>query len=359
MVSRAKLYLSDDDKHDGADDYLGYRDVDVLSTGASVTLTADVRMPSLASSGPAFVLVVVDSERDMTESYESNNVLAIPITIGSDSGPNPSYPYACPSSVFTDASLLSKSTVATLNALRLGWNNNKDMLALACIVSHFDLVGLVEVYTPQGLIDLELELEALTSESWTFHISEYAVGDAYGVEYYAYIWRDAAVTMTGTVGFYDDPGDLIKREPYGANFSMGAIDFTFVVFHLQYGNTITMRRLEAEQLLNVYDYFQLNNGSEQDVLIGGDLNLPADDAAFTLTGVDGMMSITDPEQSTSISSSGLANSFDHIFYPSDFTSELIGSGAHDYTQANWGTVLETVTDHIPVWAELDTSSDDD
>jgi len=26
---------------------------------------------------------------------------------------------------------------------------------------------------------------------------------------------------------------------------------------------------------------------------------------------------------------------------------------------NWGEVLETVTDHIPVWAEVDTGVDDD
>ena len=92
---------------------------------------------------------------------------------------------------------------------------------------------------------------------------------------------------------------------------------------------------------------------ETDMPYGGEMPM------FTLTGVDGMRSITDPEQKTTISASGLANSFDHIFYPSDFTTEVVGSGAHDYTQTNWGTVLETVTDHIPVWAELDITSDDD
>src|SRR5690606_8510237 len=109
---------------------------------------------------------------------------------------------------------------------------------LACIVSHFDLVGLVEIYDPAGVAELEQTVELVTGESWSSHVSATAVGNANGVEFYAFIWRSDEVSMLGSLGFFDDPGDLIKREPYGANFRMGAFDFTFVVFHQQYGNTL-------------------------------------------------------------------------------------------------------------------------
>ena len=159
--------------------------------------------------------------------------------------------------------------------------------------------------------------------------------------------------------YRDDVDDVIKREPYGANFRMGAFDFTFVVFHLQYGNTMATRRFEAQQLVDVYDYFQTLNGTENDLLIAGDMNLPGNDAAFTLVGHDDVTYTTDPEQLTTIGYDGPANSFDNIFYSASHVTELTGSGAHDYTMANWNTVVEDVTDHFPVWAEFDTSVDDD
>jgi subtilase family serine protease len=357
--SRLKLYLSDDTRHDDGDTYLAYRRVADLGVQDALAVHADMRIPTSVADGAVFLLVVVDTERAMTERYESNNVLAVALTIGADEGPNPAYPYACPNTVFTDATLVGKHTVATLNTLRLGHNNGKDMTALACIVSHFDLVGLVEIYDPAGVTELELEVEAVTGETWSSHVSPTAVGNENGMEYYAFIWRDAEVTMTRAVGYFDDADDVLKREPYGADFRMGAFDFTLVVFHLQYGQTLATRRFEAQQMRAVYDWFQANNGTEDDVLFGGDLNLPGDDAAFTLTGHDGIAYITDPEQPTTIGYDGPASSFDNIFYSRNHTTELIGSGAHDYTMGNWDTVVEDVTDHFPVWAAFDTTVDDD
>ena len=38
---------------------------------------------------------------------------------------------------------------------------------------------------------------------------------------------------------------------------------------------------------------------------------------------------------------------------------MIGSGALDFTEANYWLVSDTVSDHIPVWMSFDISSDDD
>jgi len=357
--SRLKLYLSEDMLLDPEDVFLDHRPLEGLAVGGSLAVSERVRVPVEASDGSHHVLVVVDSYDEVIESYESNNLLAIPVTVGPDAGPNPAYPYACPSTVFTDPSLLPKHTVATFNALHLGWDNAKDMLSLACVVSHFDLVGLVEIDDPQGLTDLESELESLTSEGWSSHVSPWSVGNANGTEFYGYVWRDAEVAMTGALGFYDDVNDDLKREPYGANFQMGSFDLSLVVFHLQYGDTLSTRRGEAQHLVDVYDYFQNLNGAEQDLLIGGDFNLPADDDAFTLLDLRDVSFITDPEQKTSIGPMGLSNSFDNIFFPAADLTERLEAGAHDYTQGNYLLVGDTVSDHIPVWMSVDTSSDDD
>jgi trimeric autotransporter adhesin len=359
IESRLKLYLSDDLMHDAEDMFLGHQLLEVVGVGGSVPANARVRIPVEAMDGAQHVLVVVDSYDEVVESFESNNLLAIPMTVGPDAGPNPAYPYVCPSSVFTDAALLPQHTVATFNALHLGWNNGKDMLALACVVSHFDLVGLVEVDAPSGVTALEAELEALTGEGWSSHVSPWAVGNANGSEFYGYLWRDAEVTFTGALGFYDDVNDDLKREPYGANFAMGGFDFSLVVFHLQYGQAISTRRGEAQHLVDVYDYFQNENGAEQDLLIGGDFNLPADDAAFTLIDFRDVGFTTDPEQKTTIGPLGLSNSFDNIFYPRADTVERLASGSHDFTQGNYLTIGDTVSDHLPVWMSFDVTSDDD
>ncbi|MEM1033713.1 MAG: CARDB domain-containing protein [Myxococcota bacterium] len=359
VASRLKIYLSEDGLIDGGDTYLGYQSVGALDPGETATVEAHLRVPPDAMTGLAHVLVRLDCDRANMETFESNNIVGATIDIGPEATPPPPYPYACPSYVFTNPALLARTTVATFNALKLGWNNGKDQLALACVVSHFDLVGLVEIVDPQGVDDLVAELELLTGEAWSSHVSPHAVGNANGTEYYGYVWRDLEVTMTGVLGFFDDPHDTLKREPYGANFQIGSFDFTLVVFHLRYGQSIATRRAEAEQLIDVYDDVQARNGPEQDVLIGGDFNLPGDDAAFTILEDRDVSYVTDPEQKTTISAAGLANSFDNVFYPFDETPEILDAGVLDFTQGNYAWLSDTVSDHLPVWVEVDPTFDDD
>lgn len=355
--SRLKLYLSNDAMFGPSDVYLDYRRVDALAVAEESESNFSVRIPAETANGDYQLLLVADANGEVAERYESDNVVALPITVGNDTPGM--FPYACPDSVWTDSELLDYGSVATLNALHLGWDNGKDLTAMACVVAHFDVVGLVEIFSAQGLIDLEAALENVTGEDWGTHLSETAVGNENGVEFYGYAWRAAGAEMTGTLGFWDDPNDTVKRDPYGANFRIGNFDFSLVVFHLQYGQVLATRRAEAAQLVNIYDYFQALNGTEDDVLIGGDFNLPGNDSSFSIVGHDAVDYITDPEQKTSIGADGLVSSFDNIFFSTNNTTELIVSGAHDFTNANHGAVRETVGDHIPVWMAFDTSVDDD
>jgi len=358
--SRFKVYLSQDALLDDQDSYLDYRRVDSLLVGEQQALQLSVRIPLDTANGSYQLLLAVDVNREVDERYESNNLLAVAITVGADDGPAEAFPYACPESITTDSTLLAKHTVATFNALHLGWNNSKDMAALACVVSHFDVVGLVEVDQPQGLVDLEQELELITGQDWAHHVSPHDVGNDNGKEYYGYVWRTDAAQMTAALGFFDDSSDVIKREPYGASFAMGNADFTLVVFHQRYGNVLSDRRSEAAHLIDIYQYFQALNGpNEQDVLIGGDFNLPGDDVSFSLVGYDDVSYITDPEQPTSIGQDGLTSSFDNIFFSETHVGEMLESGAYDYTKGNHATLRETVSDHIPVWIALDTAASDD
>ena len=356
--SRLKVYLSDDDRYDAQDLYLSYALVPQLATEATTSNRTTVRIPVGTNDGDYYLLVVADINSEVSERFESNNQQALAIRVDQDGARTDYFEYQCPDIMTVDQSVYEWDTVATFNGLHLGWDNNKDMTAFACVVSHFEMIGLVEVDNEGGLQDLESALERVTQTSWTYHISEYPVGNDNGREYYGYIWRDDTVKLVEAVGYYPDTTDAIKREPYGVTFRMHNFDFTLVLLHLQYGRSIRTRRNEAKELLNVYHYFQQANGTENDVLIGGDMNLPGDDSAFTLVGVDGIRYSTDPDQKTSISGNGLVSSFDNIFY-SQFTTETLSFGAMDFTKGNHALTRSSISDHIPVWIGFDTTVDDD
>ena len=358
-ATRAKFFLSQDEQLDGGDSYLDYRDVSALVVDESEALSASLRIPHGTADGSWYLLTVLDVRGDVEEQYETNNVIPTEVVVDAGGAVDAEYAFACPDYITTDSTLLDMSTIASLNALHFGWENSKDIEALACVVSHFNLVGLSEVETEVAVISLVDALEQMTSVSWSYLMSDRKVGNANGTEYYAFVWQDDSVEMTGSLGHFDDPNDVIKREPYGANFRMGAFDFTFAVFHQRCGTTLEDRRAEAIHFGDIYTFFQNANGDEQDVLIGGDFNLPGNDYSFTAVSEGLVTYSVDPQQPTSISGEGLRNPYDNIFFDDAMVTERVGQGVLDFTKLNHSTVRQTVTDHIPVWMAFDTTVDDD
>ena len=151
--------------------------------------------------------------------------------------------------------------------------------------------------------------------------------------------------------FFDDPNDVI-RETYGANFQIDDFDFTLVAFHQRNGGSIAARRAEAVHFADIVSFFQAANGEEDDLIIGGDFNLPGNDPAFTAVGWNGVTYSVDHEQATSISDTGLRNSFDNLFYQEQFLTEVRSVGVLDFTRGNHADLRWRVSDHIPVWMTI-------
>ena len=357
--TRVKLYWSKLAIRDGKEEFLGYHRVPALAVGQSKSFHNSARVPHGTAEGDYYILLVADVNDEVEENFESNNTKAVNVTVSNDGKARGAYPFACPSYINNDVVVYNKGAIASFNALHLGYENKKDMAAMACIASHFRLIGLQEIETEQGVIDLVNLLETITGFDWSHHMSPHEVGDGNAVEFYAFIWRTDSVQFLGPVGFYPDPNDYVKREPYGANFKMGNFDFTFVVFHQRKGNALADTRAEAVHLIDIYDWFQAANGTENDLLIAGDFNLPGDDPAYTVVGHDGVTYVVDPEQKTSISQYGLINSYDNFFYPEWAFTELREHGVMDFTMGNHDSIRRTVSDHIPVWIVVDTTLDDD
>ncbi|WP_319370314.1 endonuclease/exonuclease/phosphatase family protein [uncultured Ilyobacter sp.] len=258
--------------------------------------------------------------------------------------------------------------IASFNSLHLGWDKNKDYKSISEFLSLFDLIGLQEVMKKDGVKKLTGELERTTGEKWKYLISDHSVGTEKYREYYAYIWRDKKVKLVNkNRGFYKPNAGTngekeYMRDPYGADFKIGEFDFTYVLCHVVYGDSVRERRAEAYLLDKVYKYFQDLDINEQDILIGGDFNLPAYDDSFRrlFSHEDQIFYGIDPINKTTIGKSGLSNSYDNIFYSYRYTKEFTGnSGILDFTKGNYSEVRKSISDHLPVFIEVDTSEDDD
>lgn len=251
--------------------------------------------------------------------------------------------------------------IGFFNVLRLG-KSKKDYPALAKTIKNFDITGITEVMNIEGIEKLVIALEKETGEKYSYHITPYPVGRTEYKEYYGYIWKREKVQFLKPLGFYEDKEESFTRPPYGADFKIGNFDFTYVLSHLVYGKKESHRRAEAFKLDEVYDYFQNLDPEEQDIIIGGDFNLPAYDESFEgLTGHgDEIIYAIDPTIKTTIGSKGFANSYDNIFLPLKYTQEFTGnSGAVDHTAGEFERSRKLISDHLPVFIEVNILEDDD
>lgn len=254
-----------------------------------------------------------------------------------------------------------RAYISSFNALHLG-EAKKDYKELCNILILFDIVGLEEVLNKKGVETLVDELKKNTHEKWSYHISPYPVGTKKYKEYYAFIWKDKKVKFLKPRGFYKDSDDLFIREPYGADFKIGEFDFTFVLIHAIYGKNKSQRIAEAMNLDKVYDYFQNMDKNENDIIIGGDFNLSVRSEGFNnlLNHKDKIINCISPNMKTTLGPKEYANQYDNIFISQLYTKEYTGkSGGIDTANGNYKKAREVISDHIPIFIEVNTSKDDD
>jgi endonuclease/exonuclease/phosphatase family metal-dependent hydrolase len=258
------------------------------------------------------------------------------------------------------------ANIASFNTLHLGWKSEhkqEKIEGLASVISLFDLVGIQEVMKKDGVKQLVNELNKQEGKNiWRYDLSPHSVGSKRYREYYAFIYRTDKVKKIRKGSFYpeEERGKSFMREPYGAKFQIGDFEFTYVIIHAIYGKKKSERQKEALQMVDVYDYFKdkySENNEENIVLIGGDFNLPSHDDAFAgfLKHPDMIVDAIAPNQKTTIGKSGLVSSYDHIFYPYELMKDRYTgrSGVVDFTNNNHAEIRKIISDHIPVFIEVE------
>jgi hypothetical protein len=234
-------------------------------------------------------------------------------------------------------------SIASYNMMRLGYGT-KDYATLASVVDDFDLVGAIEVMRPAGM---ESVLQKLP-ESWSYVISDRAVGTLSYREYYGFFYNDR-IEVIRILGFYPNTGFI--RPPFGVQFRVKETGFVFnlVIAHIIYGDNVSQRIAEIIHLGNVYTYFEMLTGDQSKTIIAGDFNEEtlSDFSPLTSLGLSEMTSVG----KTTLGQRAPANDYDHIFVSALLVSRIVKSDVWYWT-TDWST-RKTVSDHFPVYCILE------
>ena len=120
---------------------------------------------------------------------------------------------------------------------RLGDGAGKDYQALAGIMRKFDVVGCVDVRSPETFAGVVKRMGV----EWKGFISERPTGNAQRREYYGYIWKAPKVRMAQPLGYFNDAGNTYTTKPYAAEFETSDFDLTVILSHITAGPSAKAR----------------------------------------------------------------------------------------------------------------------
>ena len=262
----------------------------------------------------------------------------------------------------------SKLRLASWN-IRILSDNSRDDTELHQITQtliDYDFIAISEVRDEKVLKRVQRILSESGAE-YGYLISE-PVGRAGSPhkERYAFLYYKGRVSVVTDGVLYPDAADGTDdfvRDPYWATFRAGRFDFSVIVVHVVWGDSVGARQAEVKALGSVYRYVQEANGAEDDVLLVGDFNRnPTDIEAYShIMAIPSMTRLFHFPQKSHIRDSSL---YDNIFFQTDSVTEYLGlSGIDKFDETDFGNddraANLAVSDHRPVWAVFSMVRDDD
>jgi endonuclease/exonuclease/phosphatase family metal-dependent hydrolase len=244
-------------------------------------------------------------------------------------------------------------SLATWNVRILSDNSRDDqeLEQIASILSRYEFVALQEV---RDTIVLDRLVALLPDYAY---IASPPVGRGVS-ERYAFFYHTGRIDVTAEPTLAPDPDDIFIREPFVGHFAADSFDFSIVSVHIIYGDSITQRRTEVSALAEILMAVDTANGSEADILLVGDFNLPPDDQAWDLPTY---RPLVPPDMPTTITD---RSSYDNIWFRPATTHEIFADieiylfDELLFTNNDRAASL-AVSDHRPVRARFSTVEDDD
>lgn len=238
-------------------------------------------------------------------------------------------------------------SLASQNCLHLGWGKapylNYKNPFLNTLFSNYDVILLQEA------MNKGLPPTAVTPGSH-YYISSGLKGHSSYKEAYVFIIRTGTIAANNVEYGYTNAG--FSRPPSGVLLQTGG-NWTWVVnYHAIFGKRIATRRTEVGLMGNVYTFYQgktVNGNTYNRVIIGGDWNLPAGDAAFNnlKAAAGGGNSRVLPNVQTSLKrNGGLSQPYDHFVWNSNLITvsnvQVINPGI------SLGNFRKKVSDHLGI-----------
>ncbi len=261
---------------------------------------------------------------------------------------------------------------------------------IAEILYQFDLIAFVEL--GENLADLRKVLDIL-GPYWDIVFNDATPGYAGNNERIGFLFAKRMVVFNGFAAEVDpkterptgtgadgrrydyEPQFTFWRSPYMASFRAGTFDFVMVATHIRWDSGFEDRRIaELDYLARWLDKRRRKKTVvDKDMIVVGDFNTPSmdvDDAFFgALTGHGLRVPAALKEAGDSNLSGG--KRYDHILhYPRETKTFTDHGGVLRFaTKRNYRTLFPDIadaeaftyqlSDHFPVWAQIDTDLDDE
>jgi len=257
---------------------------------------------------------------------------------------------------------------------------------IAEILSQFDLIAITEVR--DDLTDLSRVVKIL-GPYWRVVFSDFNTDRAGNRERIAYLYDKRAVTFTGLAAEADPPRRKNRksgeyeptitwwRSPFMASFSAGNFDFILLTAHIRWaGDDQALRIPPLERLAEWIDKrCKEKYVVDKDIIVMGDFNIPKlDDALYRAITSKGL-TIPDVLRGTEHGSNLAGNKrYDQILHYRRHTKTFkdVG-GVLDFYCGDWQALFPRehyphmskrdftyeLSDHLPLWVQLDTWTDDE
>lgn len=246
--------------------------------------------------------------------------------------------------------------IGSWNLLHLGWDNGKNLRAVAAVAAQFDLLAIQELMDPVALRRLDKQLEQYTGVSWG-HLASEAEGRTGYQEHYGFVWRRDRVMFTGKAITYIDAKQRFAREPFSALFIglRHGKTIALATVHIVFGDSQADRRPEIRALSDYWHWFRGTYSDADVYVLAGDMNMPPGDPAWNELERSARALITDHATTLSTSPHEYASLYDQIVVADHWArNHAFAAGVFVYPRAyDWGwSVREAVSDHLPVYVVL-------
>ena len=242
----------------------------------------------------------------------------------------------------------------------LSWNlenfgkskSDSTITFIANTLKNYDVVAIQEVVAGYGGAQAMAQLADVLNRKgakWDYTISDPTSSSAYKTERYAFLWKTANIKKISKAWLEKKYHLEIDREPYFCTFEYNKKQFTLANFH-----AITKSKQPETEI----KYFKLlpEEYPNLNLVFVGDFNCPQSHTVFNpLRKMGYLCAFTN--QKTSLkkeckANNCLASEFDNIWYNTSKITIQKATVIHFYTLFSSLKQAKTISDHIPITAEL-------